>query len=174
VAYFKDRDGREWTVSLDAPTIEAIRERYHIDLADLQTPQETWSKIRGNLPLTAMLTMFLCERQANERHVTPQQFAALLTGDTIDAAFDALAQAAHDFFPQGGRLILSHLTTQMTALKANALKKATPILNDPRILETLIAAQDAEIQKQMDALEAAMSSASAGSTPAQSESAPTD
>ena len=165
MAYFTDAKGREWTVCLDAHRIQAIRDRYQIDLADTTTPHETWAKIKGNLPLTAMIAMALCEKQATSLSVTPDDFGEALVGDSIDAAFHAIHQAALDFFPQAGRCVLSHLGRQMDALEANAMAKAAPLLADDRLITLLIAEQDKAIQKQLETLEALILSQSAGSSP---------
>ncbi len=99
---FRDANGRDWTVAIDAPTIKRVRAE--CDGLDLMNIDGDMLKRLGADPVLVVdLLWSLVRPDAEKLSVTAEQFGRALVGDAIERAADALYGALEDFFPQGRR-----------------------------------------------------------------------
>ena len=136
---FKDSADREWIVSVTVGAIKNIRTALGVDLAD--PSQAVMERLADDPVLLVDLLWLLCEKQAKEIGITPEQFGESLVGDPIDAATNAMVEAIADFFPGPRRSLLQRANAKTRAVRQKAESLAMEKLNDPTL--------EAEMEKAM-------------------------
>jgi hypothetical protein len=95
---FSDKNGVEWTVELDAWSINQIKKDTGEDILD-ETGQGLVN-VCGRGDLLTMALWVLCEEQAEERKITDRKFGrAMVKPEVVAAGAQALQEAVLDFFP---------------------------------------------------------------------------
>lgn len=148
---FEDKTGQEWTVELDAPTVEAVRRDHGVDLVNLD--QDPLQSLRNDpMKLVAVIYM-ICQDQIQARNLTPDQFGKLLPFPP-DVMLEAVGESIVNFFPTGRH---SHVREVLASYGEMAAKtddltrtKMTQILQDPRTMTRLDRKATQEIE---DAIE---------------------
>lgn len=171
MAAFKDVNGRDWLLELDAPTIRTVRQECEgIDLAD--TEGKSYQRLADNVVLLVDVLWVLCREQAAAKQTTQQMFAKAIVGQAIESATAAMLAAITDFFPPRHRQLLTTVANKNEAMRNLGIARALEKIGDPaleqRIMAGLEAKMDAEIQRVLMQLESATVS------PASSESVPAD
>jgi len=96
---FKDTEGREWRLSVNAFTLKALRDAKGIDLLSVT---EKESGLMGRLfddhILVAEVAYHLCQSQIKERGVSEESFYSAMAGDAIDGALTAIVDDLGAFF----------------------------------------------------------------------------
>lgn len=164
---FKDTNGREWILKLDAPKIRAVRQELSVDLAGIDG--KAFHQLADDEVLLVDALWILCREQANG--TTSDQFGAALVGDPIEAATDALLAAILDFFPNRKRTLLKTLASKNAKVRELAMQQALEEINDPELEAKILAAQKASIQEGI--AKALMRLNSAIASPVSVESVPT-
>ncbi len=95
---FKDTKGREWKLSLDALSMEHIRDLYHVDLFDPWT-EDLWTFL-DDMPAFVGVIGYLIEPQATSLKIDGDDFKSGLSGDVISEAQEAFVRARADFIPK--------------------------------------------------------------------------
>lgn len=164
---FKDNTGREWTLSLDGPTIREIRRDF--DGLDLIDPKgETYLRLGDDPILTIDVLWTLCREQAQRVPITDVQFGRNLAGDGIlEAATEALLKAILDFFPRHKRVAILAAWTKKQQIETEGMARVTARINDPALMESAIKA----IEDQFDAHLKSLLTASPPATTSQDSSA---
>lgn len=88
---FADAEGRHWNVRVTFGTLERVKTACDVDLADLATTQECLRKLSDIYTLGRVLYV-VCEDQARQRNVTPEQFSDGFTADVLHEASNALIE----------------------------------------------------------------------------------
>jgi len=160
VANFKDNNGGEWSVKLDAPTILDIRAAGDPDFLK-GDPTETIARLEADPVLLCGVIWVLCKKQATERSMSQEQFYSNLVGDAIESASNAFLDALLFFTPSRDRELMEVRAAKNKAILAKAREKALAKISDPA-LETAILA---EIDAKLDAAIGQMLSSSATNLP---------
>jgi len=89
---FSDGQGVQWLLTLNTTLCRRMRDELDLDIADLQSGEAFLGMAADPIKFGALLWL-LCEKQADARKISPESFGELLTGDVLDAAFEALMGA---------------------------------------------------------------------------------
>jgi hypothetical protein len=153
MASFKDKNGQEWTVSLDPVIADEIEQKHKIQIVNLQ--EDPLLKLRTD-PMTAVAVLYLiCQDQVKERSLSPAQFAKCLPFPP-DEWLKAIEESIVSFFPTGRA---SHVREVLTSYANMADKtaglitaKMHSVMDDPRLAKTLNDKADIEIDRAMQRL----------------------
>lgn len=161
MATFKDNQDREWVLRLDAPTIRMVRNELDgLNLADLEG--KTYEKLVADPVLLVDTLWLLCKDQAKAAGIDDLSFASRIVGDAIERASDAMLESIADFFPTKKREILHALAKQQREVRELGLQAALEKITDPtlrkRLLATMEARMDADLQSLLTQLSSATSS----------------
>lgn len=145
---FSDTQGRSWSLSLDGYTQEKVRTgvtvKRDVKNADGSTSQQETGllltsigddnfKLLADLydpnqigQLLVPILWCMVEDEADERQITPKQFARALSGDALRSAVDALVRAIADFFTNPARDALLKMMEvgQQVQAKAEVMAKS--------------------------------------------------
>lgn len=150
MASFQDKNGNEWSIHLDGPSIIAVR--MDADPEFLKgDPVETIERLRVDLVLLCEVVHALCKKQIAEKGMTDEQFYKGVIGDTIDTATDALLKAVLDFIPAHTRNIVATCAAQNAKIREMATAKAIEAINDADLLKQVELDLEAEIAAQIKA-----------------------
>lgn len=153
---FKDSNGKEWTVKLDAVLIKDLRSSLDFDiLAD-----DAFARLATDDVLLVDVLWVLCRAQGTTDVAFGQ---ALATGEAIESACDALIEARRQFFRPGKRSLLRSLEEQQAAVLKEGMAKAEAKVTAlrPQILAKL----DSDLESLIGRLIATNSPDSSGSAP---------
>lgn len=100
MSQFTDRDGRTWSLGVTVGDLKPLRE-FGFDLNKIVGAGSGLGEILFAEPERLVGVLYhLCEKQAEKAGVTPEAFACLFDGPTIEAAGEALLEAVIDFSPR--------------------------------------------------------------------------
>lgn len=144
-AAFKDKQGRVWTLELNAPLIRRIHQTLGVNLVDLKSDPIVQLETEA-MKLVDVIWMIVAG-EAQKLGVTEEEFGASCAGGTgefndsgeeisvIDNALEALADAVVNFSPSGRRSLMRSLreqgrrvlnrTGELTLKKAEAMEDQT-------------------------------------------------
>ena len=153
---FTDKNGESWDLDLNIGAAMRLKSRLEIDIENAVTldkannPEDVslLEKIAQDSILLFNIIFVLCETQVRERNLTPEQFAERFTGDTIEAATDALLDEIVNFSRPAKRKVLQQLRRIGMEYADKAGKELDKILADPEFSKTITA----EIEKQLPKL----------------------
>ena len=149
MASFKDQNGKQWTIALDAPTIRAVRaECDGLDLADLEG--KSFAKLVDDPCLLVDVLWILCRKQAETAKISDELFGASLVGDAIDAATNAMLESIADFFPHKKRELLKLIVKKSESLRNGAMADAMERLNNPELERKLLAGMKHKIESDIE------------------------
>lgn len=86
---FKDRHGNEWEIDASLGAFERVRDLAGVDLTDMASTGKCLEQMADPFVLGGVLWV-LCQRQAEKRGMTPEQFRDCFNGDTVHEATEAL------------------------------------------------------------------------------------
>mgnify|MGYP000196264649 CR=1 FL=1 len=140
MASFKDTEGREWQVAIDA--ISGMRVRNECDkeflLGDDEAEATTLQRLGKDRLQRLMVIQLLCDSQRVSRNLSVEQFwDALHDGDTVAAAGDALTQAIVNFTPPHKRSLLQAMVDKQREVEARGAELGAAQLNDPAMNQKL-------------------------------------
>jgi len=133
MATFKDNQGKEWSLSLDAFAIKQCRADAGVDLVDIEDGR-VFDKLADPVALVDSLWV-LCRKQAAAATPTigQEDFAARLTGDAYAAASDAMGEAIADFFPNHRRKLLRAVMDKAATLRQLGTETVLQKITDPQV-----------------------------------------
>ena len=123
---FKDSNGREWKVVITVETVKRVRSLCGVNLLDAVKFEENGVKADlidriSNDPVLLVDIMYcICRPQAEAEKVSDVDFGEHMTGDTVEAATDALLEELVNFFPEAKKKILRLILESAKRLKAQA------------------------------------------------------
>lgn len=135
---FKDRQGKQWEISITVGTIKRVKDILGINLLDAVST-DLLDTIRTDPVFLCDLLYAICKPQADRDGVTDIDFGEGLAGDSIADATDAFLSELVDFFPQSQR----NLLRKALAKVEQAEKQMTETLDQQidKILDQKIEAQ---------------------------------
>lgn len=141
---FQDKIGRSWTISINVSVMKRVRALCGIDLFniveidDKQNPKADLLERLSSDPILLVDVIFaVCKEEADERNVTDEDFGRSMSGDSIDAATDALLDEIVDFFPTAKRQVLQNLLTATRRFRAATEKQLNTLLADGTFQEKI-------------------------------------
>ncbi|MEN0110914.1 MAG: hypothetical protein AAF805_09340, partial [Planctomycetota bacterium] len=162
---FTDNAGREWSITIDAPTAALVRKRHDPDFLrhDL-TPGKpnTFQRLADDPVLLCDVIHTLCERERKQREVDDVDFYQQVIGEAIDGAASALLEAVESFSGRRMNAAIQAFTAQ-EKLEMDAIEKGAELMRSPEAA----AAAEKRIRAQL------IPSGSATSSPDSSASEPT-
>lgn len=168
---FKDANGKEWLVSLDAPTVRTIRNECDgLDLLDLDG--KAYDQMISDPCLLVETLWIICREQGIAANVNYETFAKGLKGDALDGATAAMLESIADFFPKTKRKLVTTVAHKNAKLRNLAMERVLKKIEDPELERRALEALDTQMDAQIES--ALTSSSSATSTRVSAESRPKD
>ena len=113
---FLDTEGRTWKININVAAISEVRAALDIDLLKvIEKDGELIERLVDDLPLLCQVIFVLCDAQAKEDKVSPEDFARAMGGDSLENAMKAFLEELADFFPSQRRQVM-HLMIQKGAV----------------------------------------------------------
>ena len=97
MSVFRDANGAEWDIQLDAFGIEDVKRETGIDLADISA--SGWLAVETDASAVGRVLAVLCGEQIRACKSNSRAFARLVRGDAIQRGRQALLAEGADFFP---------------------------------------------------------------------------
>ncbi len=145
MASFKDKNGKEWILALDAPTIKAVRSACTVDLAGLDGA--AYEALVNDAVLLVDVLWVICREQAQRDGVTDVQFGRALVGDAIEAATSAMLESIADFFQGKKKELLVAIAAKNAKLREIGVAVALAKLNDPELEKQIVAGMEAQMDQ---------------------------
>ena len=149
---FTDTKGEVWDLELNLAAVKVLKSRLKIDLDNLVSSDPGGNSMLEQLASDSILLFnaiyCLCEKQVLERNLTEEDFAARFSGDTIEAATEALLDEIVNFSRPAKRKILIQLRRISKEIAEKAGRELDQIMADPNFSATV----EAEIEKQLPKL----------------------
>lgn len=142
---FKDNQDRDWKLSINAATVERVKEDAGVDLYEYgmqhecEDPREVLQfQIRANPMLLTRILYAICRRQADALEIDFEQFAEALSGDNLWEAIGPLEAEIVNFTPNPDQrraiaAAVKKLAEMMDKTLEFARKQTENILADPRL-----------------------------------------
>lgn len=165
MASFKDKDGREWELQMDALAILRIRERsgdpQFMVIQDEKQLQELANRLDADPYLRCLVIYELCKSQRDKRDVGEEAFYSDVLGspEAIDAATSALVEVLVSFTPRRMRGLLKVFAEQ-DRQQQEAIDKAVEKLSNPKLAEELMTSLERKIDEEVQTMLTQLSSAS--------------
>ena len=151
---FKDRDGREWKLSLNVTSVKRVRDLLKIDL--LRIDEAMLETLATDEVALVNVVYALVKPEADGRSpgVSDEDFGRAMAGDAIDEAWKALLEELADFFrnPRKRELVRKALA------KLSELEEKI-IAHGERMIDS--GAMERRLEKELEKIEAE----AAGRTP---------
>lgn len=133
---FKDINGREWTIKIDAPLVKEIRQS--LDGFDILA-DEAFQKLSQDDVLLVDCLYLLCRPQ--QPGISGEDFAAAIAnGDVLEAACTALIDARRFFFRPSRRSLLVALETEQKETIEEGIAIAKEKVKDRTVRDQFLAA----------------------------------
>lgn len=101
---FADLKGREWNLLVTVQSLIDVRAVTRVDLGKIFEAQlQGLGELVDDPARLVDVLWTLCQLQAADLQVTPEDFGRSLAGDVLQGAIDALVHATIDFFPNAQR-----------------------------------------------------------------------
>lgn len=133
---FRDARGDTWEIALNVAAIKRVRAILKIDLADPTSAEQGEAKpialvarLDTDLYLLPDVLFVLCQRQAEERSITDEDFGQRLGGEAMRLAHDAFFQEWLDFFRHLGREDLAKVIEKEMSYLKKAIDLAEAAVN---------------------------------------------
>jgi hypothetical protein len=128
MAKFIDGEERDWNVTLNVGLIEDIQEKLGIDIDMLLKKPEALADTLFDTPKRFVQLMYLiCEKEIEERKLSPRDFGILFDRETIDKAVNSFLEAVVTFYPRSavGGVLKENLPTMLKEMDQKLVKEAT-------------------------------------------------
>ena len=133
---FKDTEGRDWLVAINAGIATRLKKVLKIDLMDQVGVGLLAQIVRDPIQLADVLFV-VCHEQATTRQLDEVAFGSALSGDALESASVALREAVTDFFPTS-RPVIAKALRKMRETESRISAKAIAMLetdNPERMIE---------------------------------------
>lgn len=145
---FKDANQQEWLLSLDAPTIKAVRSECDgLDLADVEG--RSFAKMQNDPCLLVDVLWIMCRKQASDKGISDEQFGRALVGDSLESATTAMLESIADFFPSQRREILRAVVEKEKTLRQQGMQIALSKINDPTLEAEILKAVENQTEEEL-------------------------
>ncbi|MCE9555914.1 MAG: hypothetical protein K8T91_21405 [Planctomycetes bacterium] len=149
---FKDKDGREWRLAIDAPAIMAIRKDIDPEFLMGDLPTETFNRLGSDPALICLVIYSLCRKQIAVREMTEESFYVdvLGDGDTIEPAGLALQEAILNFIPPRSRILMKANAAVNRKHREIGVEETMKRLNEPTLDDRARASIRAKLDTALD------------------------
>ena len=139
MAQFVDKNGTDWQVNINGLLITRIRENCDEEFLLGDAPEHnTAMRVKKDPVILCVVIYILCTRERELRGINIEDFYALLDGDTIQNAAEALLEAIVNFTPPERRIILETCLRKGKMIEKKAMEIALRKVNDPSLEEKLL------------------------------------
>ncbi len=129
---FKDRECREWSISVDVSAVKRVKSLLDVNLLEV-ADGKLLELLVSDPVLLCDIIYCLVKPQADERGVDDESFGRAMGGDAIDHATAALLGELVSFFPNGKRRVLGKALEKLRAFEARAVEAAEKRLDSPEL-----------------------------------------
>lgn len=129
---FTDTAGRIWSLAIDTTTIKRVRTLLGIDLMGF-VEGELMGKLMSDVVLFVDTLYAICKPQADARNVTDEQFGQAMSGEVLQAAEEALAEALFSFSHPSRREAARAVWEKAKALRERATELTMVRIHDPAL-----------------------------------------
>ena len=149
---FKDKNGREWSIKLDAPICREVKQ-LGLDLVDLK--RDPIAILSFDPLLLADVGWLLVRDEATAAGITSDQFQKGLDGDANSRLLDAITEAVVNFSPAGARsFVRSQLqANEETQRKGEEMAIQKLTTEQPKMLKAMERMIDRRMEKALSELE---------------------
>jgi len=127
---FTDKNGKDYVIEFDGPSLEKIKKDYGVDLSAVDGSGVV--AVANDGPLLANVCWVLCQKQAKDAGISAEAFGkAMYKGEVFEGAGEALRQALTDFTPPKRRDALTAVFEQQSLLDATVLEEMVAKITDP-------------------------------------------
>jgi hypothetical protein len=134
MSVFKDFNGDEWRVMLDAFVIADAKKETGIDLADLSAGG--WLAVATDASAVGRVLAVVCGDEIRARKMNGRSFSRLIRGEAIEAGRAALLSEGADFFPPNEwSAIRSNLTKRTAATRQSEAAKI--LVESPQTMQIM-------------------------------------
>jgi hypothetical protein len=134
---FQDKNGRTWTITINVGAMKRVRVLCGVDLFniveldDKQNPKtDLLDRLSSDPILLVDVIYAVCKDEADKNNISDEAFGCAMSGDSIDAATDALLDEIVDFFPTAKRRVFQNLLSATRRFKAATEKQLNALLAD--------------------------------------------
>ncbi len=121
---FRDNVGRTWDVEITTWSVKQVASRTGFQIGSLLNDHMAGFTELASDPVKFVDVMFvLCGEQAAKVGITEEQFFRGLTGDALEAAYEAFRGAFADFSPSHLRKILNAVSAKAKVAQDQATEK---------------------------------------------------
>ena len=131
---FRDANGTEWNVTINAGTIRGIREQCNVD----PLSEDGFLRLFDDDVLLVEVMVIVCRDEQVSRHVSVADFGNALVGDAIENARTALQSAILDFCPGRKRDALRHMLAKLSNVRTEIYANVSRLIADEEFEKTLI------------------------------------
>lgn len=129
---FTDTAGRVWSLAISTHTVKRVRTLLSVDLMEF-VEGTLMGKLMGDIVLFVDVLYAICKPEADARGVTDEQFGQAMSGEVIEVAEEALAEALFTFSHPSRREAARTAWGKAKQLRARASDLAVVRLNDPEM-----------------------------------------
>lgn len=147
---FQDKNGKSWTILLDAPTLEDIKNQFKVDLTALS--EDPFNQLAADPIKLVNILYLVCKDQCDQQGVTSREFGRNLKPG-LDEPTEALLEALIDFFPSGKRSSIRALLSTNQEMNEKGTLEMVKKLQDPKIQKKYL---DRAIQRSMKEIDKAL------------------
>lgn len=125
---FFDCKGRDWKLSLTVGALADVRRHAGLDFGKVLRSQTDLIALLFDDPENLVKVLWvLVSARAEERKVTPEDFACGFDGPALEQATEALLQAIADFFPrsQVAKVLKAQLTERLKEMDQMVIRQMT-------------------------------------------------
>jgi len=133
---FKDKEKKDWGVSITVGSLKRVKELLKIDLiegASDKKEDNIFIKISTDPIMLVDIIYVLCKPEADKLGISDEQFGGLMNGDSVEEATAVFIEELIDFFPTARRPMLRTMTDKIKDLQTKGIAYVMNHLASPEI-----------------------------------------
>lgn len=141
MASFADRNNKSWNLSLTVGHLPVLKETYSLDLNKAVRSQEDFASLFDLAPQDLVGILYhVCEEAIEKAGLSPEDWAHLFDGETIERATEALAEAVLSFFPRQkiAQAMKGNLRKALEKMDAQAVKQIEKMGQEPTLKDRMM------------------------------------
>jgi len=125
---FRDKNDKEWTITVNISTMKRVRDLLDVNLMDM-VGGDLAQRLAGD-PVLLVDVIYGCVKpQADAAGISDEQFGDSLNGDSIDDASRVLLDSLINFSPKARGTVLRKAADKMKILQAEVLERTSKSLD---------------------------------------------
>jgi hypothetical protein len=141
---FKDKSGREWTLTINTNAIKRVRDLAKFDLLKITEGREFFASLADPFTLVNVLYT-LCKPDADAAKITDEQFGEAMDGDSLEMASTVMLEELTDFFPSRQRKPLKLALEKAYQMQEQSAEIVIERLESPELTEEIMRAVKAAV-----------------------------